>query len=238
MIAAAVALHVLCAGAASEVVHQLAERFTQTTGTPVSIVVGTAGQVRARLAAGERADVVILPAPTIGELERSGAVVAGSHADVGRSGTGVGVRTGSPAPDLSSPDALKAALLGARAVAATDPAAGASVGIYFAKVLVQLGIADAVKPKLKLVPGGASCELVAKGEADLCVQNITEILPVAGVTLAGPFPAALQNFITYTAAVPADAPSPDAGRALIAYLTAPPAGAAWRSAGFETAQQP
>jgi molybdate transport system substrate-binding protein len=70
----------------------------------------------------------------------------------------------------------------------------------------------------------------------VCVQNISEILPVAGVTLAGPFPAALQNFITYTAAVPANAPAPEAGRALIGYLTAPAQGIVWRSAGFENAQ--
>ncbi len=101
-------------------------------------------------------------------------------------------------------------------------------------MLAQLGIADAVKPKLQLTPGGPSCRLVASGSADLCVQNITEILPVAGVRFAGPFPAALQNFITYTAAVPANAPLPDAGRALIAYLTAPAQGIGWRDSGFET----
>jgi len=235
ILVAAIALHVLCAGAASEVVHQLGERFTQATGTAVSITVGTAGQIRALLAAGERADVVILPAPAIAELERAGTVVSGTRTDLGRSGIGVGVRSGAPRPDISSPEALKAALLGARAVASTDPAAGASQGIYFAKVLEQLGIADAVKPKLKVVATGPSCALVVRGDADLCVQNITEIIPFAGVTFAGPFPAALQNYITYTAAVPADAPAPDAARALIAYLTVPAAGAAWRSAGFEAA---
>jgi len=193
--------------------------------------------LRARLDAGERADVVILPAAGFDDLERTGRLAAGTRTDLGRTGMGVGVRTGTPLPDLASADGLRRALLDARAIASTDPAAGATAGIYFAKVLVELGIADAVKPKLQLTPGGPSCRLVASGSADLCVQNITEILPVAGVTLAGPFPAALQNFITYTAAVPANAPLPDAGRALIAYLTAPAQGIVWRNAGFETVPQ-
>jgi molybdate transport system substrate-binding protein len=229
-------LAVLCAGAASETVHQLAERYAQATGNTVSIVTGTAGQLRARLNAGERADVVILPAPGIADLERGGGLVAGTRTGLGRTGMGLGVRRGAPVPELSSPEALKRVLLSARAIVATDPASGATAGIYFAKVLARLGIAEAVKPKLAVVPGGSACAAVAKGDADVCVQNISEILPVGGVTLAGPFPAALQNFITYTAAVPANAPAPEAGRALIGYLTAPAQGIVWRSAGFENAQ--
>ena len=110
---------------------------------------------------------------------------------------GVGVRAGAPRPDISSPDALKQTLLRARSIAATDPKAGASSGIYFAKMLAHMKIADVVAPKEHLTPGGRSCELVARGEAELCAQNITEIVPVKGVVLAGAFPAAVQNYITY-----------------------------------------
>jgi ABC-type molybdate transport system substrate-binding protein len=160
-------LAVLCAGAASETVHQLAERYAQATGNTVSIVTGTAGQLRARLNAGERADVVILPAPGIADLERGGGLVAGTRTDLGRTGMGIGVRRGAPVPDLSSPEALKRVLLSARAIVATDPASGATAGIYFAKVLARLGIAEAVKPKLAVVPGGPACAAFAKGDADV-----------------------------------------------------------------------
>lgn len=234
MIAAALALLVLCAGAASEVVRDVAASFTRATGTAVSIVVGTAGQLRARVAGGERADVVIVPAAGIDALERSGLVVAGTRTDLGRTGTGVGVRVGAPRVDLSSPETFKAALLGARAVASTDPAAGASFGIAFAGMLDRLGIASQMKPKLKLTPGGPSCTLVARGEADFCVQSIAEIVPVAGVSLVGPLPPALQYYVVYTAAVPGAATDPAAARSFIAYLTAPAEGGAWRAAGFQT----
>lgn len=231
LILAAIALHVLCAGAASEVVHQLAERFTAATGTAVTIVVGTAGQLRTRLEGGERADVVISTGAGIDELARTDAAVAQTRTALGRTGLGVGVRTGTAFPDLSSAESLKRVLLAAHAVASTDPKAGATFGIAFAKVLAQLGIADAMAPKLKLVPGGPSCGIVAKGDADLCVQNVTEIVPVAGITVAGTLPAALQTYVTYTGAVPSNAPAPADGRAFLTYLGRQ--GDAWRAAGFE-----
>jgi molybdate transport system substrate-binding protein len=233
MIAAALALLVLSAGAASEFVRDVAASFTRAPGTAVAIETGTAGQLRSRILGGARADVVIVPAGGIDELERSGTLVAGTRADLGRTGTGVGVRAGASAVDLSSPESFKAALLGARAVASTDPTAGASFGIAFAGMLERLGIADQMKPKLRLTPGGRSCELVVRGECDFCVQSIAEIVPVAGISFVGPLPAALQYYVVYTAAVPRAATDAAAGRSFIAYLTAPTEGAARRAAGFE-----
>lgn len=165
-------------------------------------------------------------------LTRKAQLVPGTRTDLGRSGMGIGVRAGNPPPDISTTQALKQTLLSARSIAATDPKAGASSGIYFAHMLERMGIAAAVAPKEMLVPGGHSCDLVAHGKAELCAQNITEIVPVKGITLVGPFPASVQNYITYAAAVLRRAQSPDAARAFIADLAAPRRSALWKRAGF------
>jgi molybdate transport system substrate-binding protein len=214
-------------------VRQLADSYARDTGTSVHLTLGTTGQLRERLEKGERADMIIMSAPAITDAEKAGLVIAGSSTPLGRSGMGVGIRSGAKAPDISTPEALKQSLLAAPAVAYTDPAAGATSGIYFVKLLTQWGIADAIQKKAKTTPGGMSCELVADGRADICAQNVTEILPVKGVTYVGPFPAAVQNYITYTAAIPKNAPSPDAGKSFVAYLTAPSQAAAWHKAGWE-----
>lgn len=230
---AAEPLSVLCAGAASAVIQQFAHDFERTHGRAVVVTEGTAGQITDKLTSGQHADVVILSAPALDTLATKGGVLAGTRVDLGRTGIGVGIRAGAAVPDLSTPDALKATLLAAPSIASTDPAAGASSGIYFAGVLQKMGIADAVRPKETLVPGGFSCDLVAAGKAALCVQNISEIVPVKGVVVAGPFPAALQNYITYSTAVAKGSTSPDDARAFIADATSPAHASIWKNAGFE-----
>ena len=230
---AAEPLTVLCAGAASTVVEQIGRDFERTHGRAVVVTEGTAGQITAKLAAGAHVDVVILSAPALDTLTTNGSIVTGTRVDLGKTGIGVGIRDGASAPDLSTPDALKATLLAAPSIASTDPAAGASSGIYFAGVLQKMGIADAVRPKETLVPGGSSCDLVATGKAALCVQNISEIVPVHGVVVAGPFPAALQNYITYSAAVAKGSTTPDDARAFIADATSSARAPLWKAGGFE-----
>jgi molybdate transport system substrate-binding protein len=231
-IRAAQPLSVLCAGATSAIIGRIARDFERTHGRAVVVTEGTTGQVRSKLAAGTHADVVILSAPALDALTANGGILAGTRVDLGRTGIGVGVRAGSVAPDVSTPDALKAALLAAPSIATTDPAAGASSGIYFAGLLQKMGIAGAIRPKETLVKGGFSCDLVAAGKAALCVQNISEIVPVRGVVVAGPFPAALQNYITYSAAVAKGSADPDDARAFIAGATSPARAPLWKSAGF------
>jgi molybdate transport system substrate-binding protein len=228
-------LRVLCGGAALTLVEQLARDFERTHGRAVVVTAGTAGQIRDELAAGEPADVVIISASVIDALAAGGQLVDGTRVDLGKTGIGVGIRAGAAAPDLSTPDALEQTLLAAPSIASTDPAAGASSGIYFASVLQKMGIADAVRPKETLVPGGFSCDLVASGKVALCVQNISEIVPVKGVVLAGPFPPALQNYITYSAAVAKRSTAVDDARAFLTDATSPAQAARWASAGFEPA---
>jgi molybdate transport system substrate-binding protein len=230
---AAQPLVVFCAGAASAAVREIAHDVSRSQARTVVVKIGTVGQIRAQLAAGSPADVVIVSAPALAAIAKQGAIAGATRTVLGRTGIGVGIRAGAPVPDIATPEALKRALLAARTIASTDPAAGASSGIYFAGLLRRMGIAAAIAPKETLVSGGYSCEIVARGKADLCVQNISEIVPVKGVVLAGPFPPSLQNYITYSAAVLKHSRSFADARAFVADLSNARRAPLWRRAGFE-----
>jgi molybdate transport system substrate-binding protein len=230
--AEAAEIRVLSAGAVRAIVTELAQAFEKETGHRVSLAFGTVGVTRKRLA-DEPADVVIMTDVAIDESSAQGAVVAGSRADVARTGMGVGVRDGAPKPDISTPEALKQALLATRSLTYVDPAQGATSGIHFAGLLRQLGIADAVKPKTTLVPGGYPAELVARGEVEMVVHQISEIVPVKGVTLVGPLPRAVQKVTTYPAGIAGKATAREAARAFVAFLTSPATKAKLAAAGLD-----
>jgi molybdate transport system substrate-binding protein len=219
--AEAVEIKVLSAGAVRAVVTDLAEAYRQEAGHTVTLTFGTVGTMRQKLAAGEPADVVIMTDTAVDELTRQGAVTPGTRTDIARTGMGVAVRQGAPLPDISTPDAFKHTLLSATSLVYVDPAQGATSGIHFASVLQRLGIAEVVRGKTRLVPGGYPAELVAKGEAELVVHQISEIIPVKGVTLVGPLPKGLQKITTYSAGVAAGSAVPDVARAFIAFLARP-----------------
>lgn len=225
-------LTVLSAGAVRPVVPGLAEEFRQETGHTVRLSFDTAGALRRR-ATTEPADVVIITDAAIDDLARQGIVVQGTRTDIARVGIGVGVRAGAPRPDVSTPEALKRTLLDARSFVYMDPGKGATSGIHFAGVLERLGIAAAVREKALLWPAGASAEAVAAGRAELCVQQISEILPVSGVILVGPLPRELQKVTTYSGGLVARSASPDAARAWLAFLARPAFQARFRAAGLD-----
>jgi molybdate transport system substrate-binding protein len=155
---------------------------------------------------------------------------------IAKVGIGVAVRAGAPKPKIETVDDFKAALLQARRVAYIDPASGGSSGVYLGKLFERLGIADAVRAKAVLVHGGLAAERLVSGEADLAIQQISELVAVAGATLVGPLPAPIQNETTYAAAVGRDSPRPDAARALVAALAAPAAAGAIRAQGLQPAR--
>ncbi len=223
---------VLSAGAVRAIVTELAQAYEKETGNKVALAFGTVGVVRKHLAA-DPADVVIMTDVAIDESSTQGAVVAGSRADIARTGMGIGVREGGPRPDISTPDALKATLLAARTIVYVDPAQGATSGIHFASVLQRLGITEAMKPKTTLVPGGYPAELVARGEVELVAHQISEIVPVKGVTLVGPLPKELQKVTTYSAGVAAKTTNAELARGFIAFLTRPALKAKFAAAGLD-----
>src|SRR5665213_90553 len=147
---AAAELNVLTAGAVQEAEKALAADYTRETGTVVHFTNGTVGQIQEKLKAGTPADVIVVSAPALEALERSGDVVSASGIPLGRIGIGVGVRAGASLPDISTPDKFKDAMLKAKSVTYMDPAAGASSGIATARILKDLGIADAMEKKTRL----------------------------------------------------------------------------------------
>ncbi len=231
--AQAAEIKVLSAGAVRAIVTDLAAAFRQETGHTATLTFGTVGAMRQKLTAGDAADVVIMTDLAIDEMARQGAVAPGTRTDIARTGMGVGVREGASKPDISTPEAFKQTLLAAKSIVYVDPAQGATSGIHFAGVLQRLGIAEAVKAKTKLVPGGYPAELVAKGEAELVAHQISEILPVRGVTLVGPLPKDLQKITTYSAGLAARSAVPDAARAFIAFMARPDFKSRFAEAGLD-----
>jgi molybdate transport system substrate-binding protein len=231
--AEAAELKVMSAGAMKTIVTELGADFTRETGHTLALTTGTVGQLRDKILAGEAADVVVMSDTAIDQLIGQGHLVRGSRVDIARTGIGVAVREGAPKPDIATPEALKQALLAAKSIAYVDPASGGTSGIYFATVLQRLGIADAVKDKSILKPGGFVAELVARGEAELCVHQISEILPVKGATLVGPLPRELQKVTVYSAALPARAPGGEPAKAFIEFLSRPAFKAKLAAAGLD-----
>lgn len=211
-------IKVLTAGAMKSVVVALQPSFEQQTGHRLAIDNATAGALAKRIADGEAFDVAIVTPAVIASLEKAGKIAALSAFDIAKVGIGVAVKAGTTKPDISTVAAFKAALVQAKSVAYIDPKAGGSSGIYFDKWLETVGLADAVRAKAKLKQGGYVAELVASGDAELAIHQISEILPVAGVTFVGPLPAEIQNYTTYTAGLAATAADPPAARALLEFL--------------------
>jgi molybdate transport system substrate-binding protein len=219
--AEAAEIKVLSAGAMKSMVTELAESFRQETGHTVTITAGTAGEIRQKVVSGEWTDVVIVTDTVIEQLATPGLIVADTRVDIARTAIGVAVRQGAPLPDISTTEAFKQSILAAKSLVYTDPARGATSGMHFAAVLQRLDIADAVKGKTVLWPGGYAAEALVTGQAELCVHQISEILPVKGVTLVGPLPKELQKLTTYSAAVASLATTPEVARAFVAYLARP-----------------
>jgi len=219
--AEAAELQVISAGAMRSIVTELAAAFEKETGHTVKLTFGTVGVIKAKLAEATPVDVVIMTDEAMRDMTRQGAVVEGSWTAIGRTGIGVAVRDGAPKPDIGSPEALKQTLLSTKSLVYVDPAQGGTSGIHFAGVLQKLGIADAVKPKTTLVPGGYPAELVARGDVELVVHQISEIIPVKGVTLVGPLPKELQKTTVYAAGVTVGSASRTTAGAFVAFLARP-----------------
>ena len=223
---------VLSAGAVKPVVPELVELFQQDTGHTVKLTFDTVGALRKR-AATERADVLIMSDVAIDDMIKQGIAVVGTRVDLARVGMGVAVKQGAPLPDISSTEAFKRTLLAARSIVYNDPAIGATSGIHFAAVLQRLGIADQVKDKTVLWKGGYAAEALVSGQAEICVHQISEILPVKGVALVGPLPKDLQKVTVYSAGLAAKSTSADAARTFLAFIARPAFKAKFAAAGLD-----
>jgi molybdate transport system substrate-binding protein len=204
--------------------------FERSTGVAVASDFGPTNALMARIRGGERADVVILTREGIDELAGLGILDGGSTVDLVRSLVGVAVKVGAPRSDISTAETFRQALLGAQSIAYSR--LGQS-GVYFAELIEQLGIADAVNNKATIIPSGLTGELVARGEAELAVQQISELRAVPGVDIVGPLPASLQKVSVFSAAVFAGSKGIALARPLLQALSSAQAVAAFRAAGLE-----
>jgi len=232
-------LIVLCPRAVETAVGRTADDFHAQGGPRVEFVLGTAGDLSKRAAAGERADVVIGTTQGVEDIDRRGRVlVQGTRVELGR--VGVAVKAGAPRPDISTPEALRQTLLKAASLGYADPARGGTGGTHFAAVLERLGIAEAVRPKTRLYPQGVhALEAVARGEVELAITPISEIVVrVERLSLVSPLPGDLQRRLSYSAAVLAVSPSPDAAKAFVARLAGPGGRQRFMAAGFEPPESP
>lgn len=214
------------------VLAELLPQFERATGTRVATSFDPALVMLKRIDAGETADLAVLGQAAVDALAASRKIIPESRRTLARCGVGVGVRAGAPKPDVSSTAALKAALLAAKSIAHTT--SGAS-GIHFSGVVERLGIADEVRAKAVTNQGGLIGELVARGEAELAIQQIPELLAVPGVELVGPLPQELQSISVVTAGIFAGTQHAAAARSLIDFLATPPAMRVFRAKGLEPA---
>jgi 4-carboxymuconolactone decarboxylase len=223
-------LVVLSSNATRAVLQQLEPALAQVTARTIEFRFANSAELRIRIQQGEQFDVAVLSAGAIDELSANGSLIPASRSEVASAGVGVAIRKGSTTPDVSTPDALKKTLLAARSVAFVGQGATAPIirGLFD-----RFGIAAEMQSKIRLVPGAA--EAVARGEAELGFTQISEILPVAGATLAGPLPEPLQVLTRFAAAVATNSRTPDLSRALVAVMTSTTAAAAITASGMQPA---
>jgi len=202
-------------------------QFERASGNKVVTLWVPSVQMMNRLKGGETVDLVILSAASLDELKQAGIVAR--RFDLVKSGVGVAVRAGAPRPDISSGDAVKRAVLAAKGIAySTGPS-----GIYLAGLFKRMGIADAIKDKVKVVQGEPAGAIAARGEAELAFQQVSELLPVPGIDLVGPLPPDIQETTVFAAGLHARAPQPEAAQALVRFFTAPAAAPVIRQKGME-----
>ncbi len=223
-------IKVIASVAVKEVVLDLIPAFEKSSGHKVATIWAGTETITKRISGGEVVDIVLIAAPNIDKLITEGRLVARSRADVAKSGIGVAVRAGLPRPDISSGEAVKKAVLAANSVAYSS---GPS-GFYLADLFKKMGIADQIKDKVKQTPSGVQVgEVVARGEADLGFQQVSELLHLKGIDYLGPLPADIQQITVFSAGLHTAATAPDAAKALIKFLTGTEAAPIIRKSGME-----
>jgi molybdate transport system substrate-binding protein len=229
-------IRVFASGAFKAAYLALVPAFKSASGHRVvtawgSSVAGAPTSIPARLAAGEPVDLVIMAGEGLDRLIGEGRIVAGSRVDLARSGIGVAVRAGAPRPDLSTADALIRAIGRAKSVAHSSSASG----VYLKGLFQRLGLTETLGDRIRQVEGEPVGAVVARGEAEIGFQQVSELLPVPGIDFVGPLPPELQHYTVFSAGIAAHAREPDAARALVAHLTAPAAAPIIRQSGMEPA---
>jgi molybdate transport system substrate-binding protein len=228
-------VRVMISGGLTAAYNALVPEFERLTGNKVITAYGpsmgtTVNAIPVRLERGEPADVLIMVGYALDDLAKQGKVIADSRVELVKSPIGMSVKAGAPKPDISSADAVKRALLAAKSIAYSDSASGVYVST---EMFQKLGITEAMKDKARKIPAEPVGGVVARGDAEIGFQQISEMLPVPGIDMVGPLPPDLQKITVFSAGIATVSKEPDAGRALIKFLASPAASAAIVKSGME-----
>ena len=223
-------IKVLSTHAVVEVLQELVPDFERQSGTVLSFAYNPAAVIKREIVDDAAFDVAIVTRKVIDELTAQGAIVRGTCRDLARCGLGLSVRAGAPRPDISTVGNFKRALLAAKSIVRSRD--GTS-GQYFETLLDRLGIGGEVRPKIVIGPAGRIAELVARGEADVAVQQVPELVPVKGTDFVASFPAELQLYTDFAAGVATQSKVRDAAQAFVDLLAAPSSAPLFRAKGLE-----
>jgi molybdate transport system substrate-binding protein len=218
-------------------IEEIVPPFERASGHMLRVVYGPSGGLARRFNRGEPADLIVVDGKVLDELIKQGKVAPG-RTDVARTGIGIAVRKGAPKPDVSSADALRRALLAAKSIGHTAPAGGGVTAAHIIGVFEKLGIAAEVTPKVKLAAGGPNGRvsvLVSSGEAEIGLQQVSELMSNPEVEVIGMLPAELQQITIYSAGVTANAREAEAAKSLIKALTTPSAAPIYKAKGLDPA---
>ncbi len=228
-------VRVMISGGFSAALRDLAPAYQRQTGDTIEIISGpsmgtTPQAIPNRLARGEQADVVIMVGYALDDLVKAGTVAANSKVELARSPIAMAVRAGAPKPDISTLDRFKTALLNAKSIAYSDSASG----VYIQnEMFPKLGIADAVRAKSSMIPATPVGEIVARGDAQIGFQQMSELRPVHGIDIVGVIPPEVQKITVFAGGVVANAQHGASGRALLAFLASAAAAPAIANTGLE-----
>jgi molybdate transport system substrate-binding protein len=234
----AIDIKVLSTTAMKMVFEELSPAFERATGNRLDVTLGPSLRLEKQIGDGEAADVAIVSANGARDLEAQGRLVAGSSVGIANSSIGVAVQSGAPKPDLSSVEGFKRAMLEAKSIACSKPVGGGQSGVHIAKVFADLGITEQMQAKSKYGAGGAAGLaglVVLRGEADIGIQQMAELMAVDGIDMVGPLPPEIQMVTPFVAAIPTNASHAAAGRAVIAFLTTPDAKRVIKAKGLDPA---
>ena len=227
--AGAAEIKVLSTQATEQAYRELAPQFEQASGHKVTTIFTGTLDVQKRIAAGESYDIILMAGPAIDDFIKAGKVVPGSRVDIARSGVGVAVKAGAPKPDIGSTEAVKKTLLAAKSIGySTGPS-----GVYLTGLFQRLGVADAIKGKIKQTPTGVFVgNIVASGEAEIGFQQVSELAHFPGVDFVGPLPADIQEVTVFSAGLQVGAKETEPAKSWLKFLTAPEHAAAFTSRGL------
>lgn len=223
---------VLSGGAVKSAFTAATPPWESKSGNKVNASFAPAGELRKKVSAGEAADVLIVPQENLADYDKAGAIVMASRRDLGAVAMGAAVKEGAPKPDISTPEKLRKTLDEAKSLTYMDPTRGTSGKHFDEVVLPKLGIRDQVRAKTVLGEGGFIAEKVAKGEVEIAFHQMTEMLPVKGVTVIGPLPPELQKTTVYSGVVMKNAKHPKEAQALLDYLASAEGRKAFLDRGF------